>query len=122
MRHIESNTQQAFIRWFRAQYPAYWRLCFAVANGGARNPREGATLKREGVVAGVADVLITVPRCGYGSLALEFKTLKGRQSAAQKAWQADFEHAGNKYVVVRTLEVAIIVTKNYLQLTENQTN
>lgn len=114
MRHIESNTQQAFIRWFRLQYPDYWRLGFAVPNGGARNQREGATLKREGVVPGVADVLITIPRHGYGCLALEFKTLTGRQSAAQKQWQTDFERQGNKYALVRTKEEAILITKHYL--------
>lgn len=107
--------QQAFIRWFRMQHPEYWRLGFAVANGGARNPKEGATLKREGVVAGVADVLITIPRGGFGSLGLEFKTSTGRQSAAQKEWQTDFERAGNKYVIVRSLDEAIAVTKNYLR-------
>ena len=117
MRHIESNMQQAFIHWFRLLYPKDWRMCFAVANGGARNPKEGAMLKREGVVAGVADVMITIPRGGYGSLGLEFKTSTGRQSAAQKDWQADFERVGNKYVVVRSLDEAIEVTKNYLKET-----
>lgn len=115
MRHIESHIQQSVVQWFRLQYPEFWRLGFAVPNGGARNQREGATLKREGVVAGVADMLITIPRHGYGCLALEFKTLTGRQSAVQKQWQADFEAMGNKYVIVRTVEDAKAVIENYLK-------
>ena len=116
MRHLESRIQQSFVQWFRLQYPSYGRLCFAVGNGGARSRIEAAIMKGEGVTAGVADVLITIPRGGYGCLALEFKTAKGRQSQVQKEWQADFERVGNMYAVVRSIEEAISVTKNYMNL------
>lgn len=116
MQHLESRTQRAFIAWFRLQYPQYARLCFAVGNGGVRSRIEAAIMKGEGVTAGVADVLITIPRGGHGCLALEFKTDKGRQSQAQKEWQADFESAGNRYAVVRSIDEAVNVTKDYMNL------
>lgn len=115
MRHVESRIQQMFIRWFRMQYPQYARVGFAVGNGGARSRAEAAIMKGEGVMAGVADMLITVPRGGYGCLGLEFKTDKGRQSAEQKEWQRAFESAGNRYAVVRSIEEAISVTNDYLR-------
>lgn len=116
MRHVESNTQQAFVRWFRLQYPDYALCLTSIPNGGLRNAREAATLKREGMTAGAADLLLLIPRGVYGALGLEFKTLTGRQSAAQREWQKAFEASGNKYVVVRTLEEAILVANRYMNL------
>lgn len=74
MRHVESTTQQAFIRWFRLAYARYALVAIAVPNGGARSRVEAAIMQGEGVTAGVADVLVLVPRGGYGALGLEFKT------------------------------------------------
>lgn len=116
MLRAESSTQRAFIAWFRMQHREYAPLCFAVPNGGSRNVKEAAGLKAEGVVAGVADILLTVPRGGFGALGLEFKTATGRQSPAQKAWQAAFEAAGNKYAIVRSIDEAITEITKYLQL------
>lgn len=116
MRHLESRIQRAWHEWFVRQYSQDARLGFAVGNGGARSKIEAAIMKGEGVTAGVADVLITIPRGGYGCLALEFKTAKGRQSQSQKEWQADFERVGNKYAIVRSLEEAVSVTRNYMNL------
>lgn len=115
MIHRESKIQQAWRTWFVLQYPQYAALGFAVPNGGARGRTEAAIMKAEGVVSGVADVLVTVPRGGYGCLGLEFKTDEGRQSQAQKAWQAAFVAAGNRYAVVRSVEEAIAVTREYLK-------
>ena len=63
---------------------------------------------------GGADLLLLVPCGEYGALGLEFKTPIGRQSPAQKAWQAAFETAGNRYAVVRSVEEAIAITNDYL--------
>lgn len=117
MRHVESTTQQAFIRWFRLAYARYALVAVAVPNGGARSRVEAAIMQGEGVTAGVADVLVLVPRGGYGALGLEFKTTarSSRQSPSQKAWQQAFEAAGNRYHVVRTIDEAIEVTNDYMQ-------
>lgn len=116
MKYVESNTQRAFVQWFRLQWREYGRLCFAVPNGGARNSVEASRLKAEGVMSGVADILITVPRGVYGCLGLEFKTQHGRQSDAQKAWAEAFTAAGNMYVVVRTVSEAARVANDYMRL------
>lgn len=36
------------------------KLLFAIPNGGSRNIREGANLKRQGVTRGVADVILLI--------------------------------------------------------------
>lgn len=112
--HIESEMQRSCKRWFDLQYPKLSRMYFAIPNGGARNSREAAIMKAEGVTAGVADMILLLPRHGYGSLCMEFKTPTGRQSISQKQWQADAEAAGNKYVVIRSFEQFVNEIKNYL--------
>ena len=77
--HIESEMQRSCKRWFDLQYPKLSCLLFAVPNGGARNSREAAIMKAEGVTAGVADMILLIPRHGYGCLCIEFKTKKGSQ-------------------------------------------
>ena len=112
--HIESEMQRSCKRWFDLQYPKLGRLLFAVPNGGARNSREAAIMKAEGVTAGVADMILLIPRHGYGCLCIEFKTKEGRQSDSQKLWQADAEANGNKYVVIRSVEQFVNEIKKYL--------
>ena len=50
-RHDEDDLQAAIVRFFAYQYPEYAGLLFAVPNGGQRNAREGARLKKGGVVS-----------------------------------------------------------------------
>ena len=125
MRHAESEIQQACVAWFRWQYPMYAKLLFAVPNGGGRSKVEAQIMSGEGVVAGVADMLLLVPTQRYHGLCIEYKrtairyvdgkryVLKTYQSPAQKEWQKAVEAVGYKYVVVRSLEEFIILINNY---------
>lgn len=54
-----------------------------------------------GVVAGVADMMYLSDN---GLIAIEFKTITGRQQPRQKQWQETIEAAGYKYHIVRSLE------------------
>lgn len=104
MRHIESNTQIACVKWFRLRYPAYARLLFAVPNGGARSAVTGAIMKAEGVVAGVADLILLLPNGNHHGLCIEMKTKTGYQSSSQKEWEKEVYGHGYDYAVVRSLE------------------
>lgn len=112
--HNESRLQQSCKSWFNQQYPKLAKLLFAVPNGGKREGLESRIMKAEGVVAGVADMILLIPRQGFGSLCIEFKWGKGRQSEYQKEWQATAETWGNKYVVIRTFEGFQRVVTDYL--------
>lgn len=114
MKHDESNNQIAFVRIFRAEHPELRSVLFAVPNGGARNRKTGAILKAEGVVAGVADILLLVARGGFHGLAIEFKTAEGRQSPTQKEWQQEIEKQGYRYALVRSADEALDVAEEYL--------
>lgn len=71
-------------------------------------------MKAEGVVAGVSDLILLVPRKGYASLCLEMKTSKGRQTDLQKQWQQAAESAGNKYLVIRSFDEFREAVNDYL--------
>ena len=115
MKHEESTIQRNCIAWFRLQYPEYRSILFSVPNGGRRDKVTAAILKAEGAVAGVADVIMLLPRHGYASLCIEFKTPKGRQSDNQKAWQKAVEENGSKYVVVHSFDEFREEIENYLK-------
>ena len=124
MNQEEHNLQCACVRWFAYQHPELQGLLFAVPNGGARSKATAGKLKAEGVVAGVADLLLLVPKRSsdnplilavtYCGLAIEMKTPKGRQSPEQWAWKQRLEANGYKYAVIRSLDDFISTVEGYL--------
>lgn len=111
----EHQIQCACVRWFAYQYPELRGRLFAVPNGGRRDVTTAAKLKAEGVVAGVADLILLKSNHDYGALLVEMKTPKGKQSDSQKKWQltlcAEEEY---KYVVCRSLGDFIREVRDYL--------
>ncbi len=118
----ESEIQQACFRWFKLQYPklAEEGMLFHIANEGIRIGRQGCRAKREGIVRGVADICLAIPRHGYGALYIEMKRPKTfdhkatYQSPEQKAWQAACEKYGNKYVICRSVAEFKAIISRYL--------
>ena len=91
------------------------KLLFAVPNGGSRNKIEAVNLKRQGTKAGVSDVILLIPKKGFASLCMEFKTGRGTQSKEQKEFQKQAEMCGSKYVIVRSVKKAIEEVREYLK-------
>lgn len=114
MREEEHNIQAACVRWFNLQWPEYRGLLFAVPNGGARSKATAGKLKAEGVVAGVSDLILLVPKQWAFALCIEMKTAKGRQSPEQKEWQSKVESHGYRYAVCRSLDEFMAVVNGYL--------
>lgn len=111
----ESQIQHSCLQWFRLQYPALSLLLFAVPNGGKRDSKSGARMKYEGVISGVADLILLIPKKGFASLCIEMKTPKGEQSESQRKWQGAAERANNKYVVCRSLMEFMNEVNSYLR-------
>lgn len=112
----EHRIQCACVRWFALQHPELHGRLFAVPNGGRRDAVTAAKMKAEGVVAGVADLILLRSNRDYGALLVEMKTASGRQSESQKKWQlalcSDDEY---KYVVCRSLDDFIREVSDYLK-------
>ncbi len=111
----EHRIQCACVRWFNVQYPKLHGRLFAVPNGGRRDATTAAKLKAEGVVPGVADLVLLISNRDYGALLIEMKTPKGRQSDSQKKWEKTVcSNAEYKYVVCRSLDDFIREVGSYL--------
>ena len=115
-RHLESEIQQSCISWFRFAFPQY--IIAAIPNGGSRNAIEAANLKKEGVLAGFADLIIIAD---HKILFVEMKTRKGKQRESQKEFQKKVEKLGFKYVICRSLDEFMIAVNGWLGKGTKQT-
>jgi len=103
MKHLESKLQIECVKWFRYQYPNYRMLLFAIPNGGKRNAITAQILKSEGVVSGVADLFLSIPKGKFHGLYIEMKYGKGIQSDNQKEFEKNVIAMGYKYIITNSL-------------------
>lgn len=105
MKHEEHALQCVIVRYLLLNNV----YCFAIPNGGRRDAREGARLKKEGVLAGVTDIGIVL----YDEVFfIEIKTPTGRQSKSQKDFQENVERLNHQYQIWRSLDDAINFVAN----------
>lgn len=103
----EMRLQAECVRHAWNTYPQTRLLLFHVENEMSRpdaNAVIGARRRAEGIVRGVADLLLLKACRGYHGLCVEMKTETGRQSEAQKEWQRAVEGQGYLYRVCRSLD------------------
>lgn len=125
MKHEESKTQCAFIRWCNLhlmKYPAL-NLAFAIPNGGQRNIITASILKREGARAGVPDWNLPVSATNGQWLSiglwLEFKHGKNKLTLAQKEYARLLVCYGHEFYICYDVDDAIQVTLDYLKRVPN---
>lgn len=86
----------------------------AVPNGGHRHKATAAKLKREGVRAGVPDILVLEPRPCYAGLCIEMKRRGNKPTALQLAWHEKLRRRTYRVEVCYSAEEAFAVLSNYL--------
>lgn len=97
--HVE---QREFVQWVR-QYTPY--LIYAIPNGGSRGRSQGATLKAEGVLAGMPDLHIPELR-----LWIEMKANGGKVSPVQRAIHKQIQRFDTVVVCFSTDEAINVVS------------
>ena len=115
-RDSEDAEQETVIQWARicsGKWPEL-KLLHHVPNGGRRNAKEAAKLKRMGVLAGVADLHLPVARGGYNGLYIEMKYEEGRLLESQKKFLKAAAAEGNYCVVCYSAADAIEVLDLYM--------
>ena len=115
----EGKIQASCVAWMHNTYPEYRGLYFAVQNENSRADSNASTVairRAVGVVSGVSDTILLIPRGKWNALCVEFKTEVGRQSDAQRLWQSKVEAQGFRYEVVRSLEEFKKLINEYLSL------
>lgn len=116
-REIEGGIQATLMEWamlMENRWPQL-RLLFHVPNGGARSKSEAGRMKRQGVKAGVPDLMLPVARGGYHGLFVELKAEKGSLTAEQKEWIRLLQEQGYAATVCKGLDEAIWTITNYMQ-------
>lgn len=118
MQPSEAHEQMALFQWAEwsvGKYPEL-ALMFHIPNGGSRNVKEAANLKRQGVKAGVPDVFLPVARGNFHGLFIELKRANGgRVSVDQKKMLIALRDQGYEAVVCHGFEDAANVIQNYLE-------
>lgn len=94
MKHAEADFQIGVVRFLRMA----GHFVFAVPNGGSRNIIEAANLKAQGVMAGVSDLILLLPKKVY-FIELKNPNGKGRQSPAQREFEDNVRAYGNEYLL-----------------------
>lgn len=118
----EAKIQADSFRWFWEQYPQYRGLLFAVTNQNERSGDisknaqliSGAMRKALGLVAGVSDLIMLIPRNGFHGLCLECKTAIGRQSPQQKEWETNVMSQSYLYSIFRSVDDFKRIVTKYL--------
>lgn len=84
----ESGNQEALFEWAAYNTVRFPELEYMhhVPNGGKRDKATAIALKRQGVKAGVPDIVLPVPRGGYHGLYIELKVGKNTTTGNQKRW------------------------------------
>ncbi|CAB4177863.1 VRR-NUC domain containing protein [uncultured Caudovirales phage] len=112
IKQSESHLQQQCVKWLQFQYSSL--VWFHVPNGGQRNIREAVRFKREGVKAGVADIILLRPNKSKHGLLIELKTKSGKQSPDQKEFQKQTEFWNYQYSVCRNLDEFMKCVNDYV--------
>ena len=82
----ESGHQEALFSWaaYRTEIMPELQYMYHVPNGGKRDKATAAVLKRQGVKAGVPDIMLPAARAGYHGLYIELKAGENTTTKKQK--------------------------------------
>lgn len=121
LRGSEEYEQSQVIAWarFYGRLHPELNMLFHVPNGGARDKREGANLKKAGVLAGIPDLILPVARKGFHHLYIEMKVEPNKPTATQATILKDLKNEQNLAIVCYGAEQAKKVIRWYLDMVEN---
>lgn len=99
MKHIESAHQAQVVEWARWAYKA--------------KPTQSRIAKEQGMLSGVPDLFLPVPRQNYHGLYIEMKSQKGRVTDNQEWFLSKTEGLGYKTVICYSAKEAISAIQAY---------
>lgn len=122
----ESGHQEALFSWagYNMQRMPELEYLHHVPNGGKRDKATAIALKRQGVKAGVPDVVLPVPRGEYNGLYIELKAGSNTTTANQKSWLKFLRQQGHYTAICYSWQLAAELIERYLlhpeELTKEQ--
>lgn len=118
----EAQEQRFLFQWAglaEQKYPEL-KLLHHVPNGGKRDARTAVNLKKEGVKAGVPDIVLPVARGGFHGLYIELKVGRNKTSLKQDEWIEALKEEGYFVQVCYGWNAAREVIEEYLNLMESE--
>lgn len=114
----EDTEQIAVINWARWEQETHpeLKLLHHCPNGGSRHKAEAVKMKQMGVVAGIPDLCLPVPKGVYCGLYIELKYDDGRLEDSQKEMLALLAENGHYCAVCYGADEAIEVLHEYISM------
>ena len=116
----EAQEQSELIKWahecVKLKIHPELIMLYAVPNGGTRNKMEAVNLKRQGVVAGVPDLCLAIPKGKYHGLYIEMKVHPNKTTEQQNSWLYNLSRYGYAVAVCYGCVSAKKTIEKYLNL------
>jgi hypothetical protein len=115
----EGQEQAALLIEIAMRYPVVAKLIYHVPNGGHRHKKVAGEMKKQGVKAGVPDLVLPMARGGYFGLYIEFKAAPPNDAAvspSQDAYIHALTEQGYLAIVCRGHFDAMEQIRAYLRL------
>ena len=119
MKHIESAHQAQVIEWSRWAYKAnpsrypMLNMLHCSLNGVKLSGTQAKVAKGQGMLSGVPDLFLPVPKNGFHGLFIEMKSEKGRVTENQHWFLTNAESVGYKTAVCYSAKEAISAIEAY---------
>ncbi|EOS27636.1 hypothetical protein C806_00083 [Lachnospiraceae bacterium 3-1] len=112
----EGGNQEALFEWAAYQAGRMPELEYLhhVPNGGRRDKATAMKMKRQGVKAGVPDIVLPAARAGYHGLYIELKAGKNTTTKKQELWLEYLKNQGYFTAVCYRWEAAAELIEKYL--------
>ena len=117
----EGQEQKEFVKWLRATYPQHSHCLRASLSGlnfgaGHKAARMVNHLKGQGVESGESDIVLALPRHGFGSLVIEYKSGEGKHklSEAQAQYLEKHNVSGNLAMLIKGLPALKQAVSDYI--------
>ena len=113
----EAIEQEKVIKWARDNennYPFLW-LLHSSLNGVKLSKNQAGRAKTQGMLSGVPDLFLPVPRKNFHGLYIEMKSEKGRVSVSQSRFLSVTNELGYQSIVCYSSEDAIEKINEYLK-------
>ena len=111
--YLEDDIHIAYMEWVRL-HSDLAKVTWHTPNQRNCSPQRGNKLRKMGVLSGVPDIFMAIPKGGYSGLFIEMKSPKGNLTPAQKMMLERLNNQGYKAISCRSVDEAITQTKNYL--------
>lgn len=114
----ETKIQQSVVQWFKERYSDIYETgaFFAVPNEGKRSIATASRMRAEGMVSGVSDLILLVPKGGFHGLCIEMKAIGGKLTDKQRDWLKHRAKSGYMTAVCYSLDDAMSVIDTYFSL------